>query len=171
MGAGAPGNANIPKTSPRSPAEQFRTCEGALSCLRSLGLKTGFICINSPLVAGRVSSLSTKTAHPQFLATVQISGSHLYNLRRSAGYCAQGVVATKNRRSRWVEIGVRRAPLPTGRGGFIRIGSAHPQRDHDGIKVLHHINAVDCVTQRQVVAAVQTISEVHMLADANRGLR
>lgn len=33
--------------------------------------ENGFICINPPLVPGRVSSLSTKTTHPQFIAVLQ----------------------------------------------------------------------------------------------------
>lgn len=51
---------------------------------------------------------------------------------------------------------------PEGRPGFIRIDSVH-QGDWDGAKGLYHINAVDCVTQWQVVASVQTISEAHLL--------
>lgn len=92
-----------------------------------------------------------------------ISVAHLYNLRRSAGYRAQRVVLTKTKPTRRVDIGVRRAPAPEGRAGFIRIDSVH-QGDHDGVKGLYHINAVDCVTQWQVVATVQTISEVHLLS-------
>jgi hypothetical protein len=63
---------------------------------------------------------------------------------------------------RTLQIGVRKAPAPEGRPGFIRIDSVH-QGDLDGIKGLYHINAVDCVTQWQVVASVQTISEAHLL--------
>ena len=91
-----------------------------------------------------------------------ISVAHLYNLRHSAAYRAQRVVLTKTRPTRGVDIGVRRAPAPEGRPGFIRIDSVH-QGDQDGIKGLYHINAVDCVTQWQVVATVQTISEAHLL--------
>ncbi len=91
-----------------------------------------------------------------------ISVGHLYNLRNSAGYRAQRVVLTKTQPSKAVKIGVRRAPAPEGRAGFIRIDSVH-QGDLDGIKGLYHINAVDCVTQWQVVATVQTISEAHLL--------
>ncbi len=91
-----------------------------------------------------------------------ISVGHLYNLRNSAAYRAQRVVLTKTRPTRGVDIGVRRAPAREGRPGFIRIDSVH-QGDHDGIKGLYHINAVDCVTQWQVVATVQTISEAHLL--------
>ena len=69
---------------------------------------------------------------------------------------------TKTRPTKAVTIGVRKAPAPEGRAGFVRIDSVH-QGDWDGTKGLYHINAVDCVTQWQVVATVQTISEVHLL--------
>lgn len=91
-----------------------------------------------------------------------ISVAHLYNLRNEAGYRAQRVLLTKTRGDKAVAIGVRRAPAPEGRAGFIRIDSVH-QGDWDGIKGLYHINAVDCVTQWQVVASVQTIAENHLL--------
>lgn len=91
-----------------------------------------------------------------------ISVAHLYNLRNSAPYRAQRVVLTKTRPTKAVTIGVRKAPAPEGRPGFIRIDSVH-QGDLDGTKGLYHINAVDCVTQWQVVATVQTISEAHLL--------
>ena len=99
---------------------------------------------------------------PGFERLGDISVAHLYNLRRSAGYREQRVVLTKTQPAKRVEIGVRRAPAQDGRAGFIRIDSVH-QGDHDGIKGLYHINAVDCVTQWQVVASVPTISEAHLL--------
>ncbi len=99
---------------------------------------------------------------PGFERLGDISVAHLYNLRASAGYREQRVVLTKTQPTKRVDIGVRRAPAPEGRAGFIRIDSVH-QGDHDCIKGLYHINAVDCVTQWQVVASVQTISEAHML--------
>ncbi|MBA4215322.1 MAG: integrase [Polaromonas sp.] len=99
---------------------------------------------------------------PGFERLGDISVAHLYNLRRSVGYREQRVVQNKTRPTKRVDIGVRRAPAPEGRAGFIRIDSVH-QGDHDGIKGLYHINAVDCVTQWQVVATVQTISEAHLL--------
>ena len=98
----------------------------------------------------------------RFLRLGSISVAHLYNLRNSAPYRAQRVVLTKTRPTQAVTIGVRKAPAPDGRAGFIRIDSVH-QGDWDGIKGLYHINAVDCVTQWEVVASVQTISEVHLL--------
>lgn len=91
-----------------------------------------------------------------------ISVAHLYNLRASAGYRAQRVMLSKTRPSPAVAIGVRKAPAPDGRPGFIRIDSVH-QGDLDGTKGLYHINAVDCVTQWQVVATVATIAEAHLM--------
>ena len=98
----------------------------------------------------------------RFARLGSISVGHLYNLRASAGYRAQRVVLTKTRPTKTAAIGVRKAPAPEGRPGFIRIDSVH-QGDQDGIKGLYHINAVDCVTQWEVVATVQTISEAHLL--------
>lgn len=91
-----------------------------------------------------------------------ISVGHLYNLRSSAGYQVQRVVLTNTRPTMAVTIGVRKAPSPDGRPGFIRIDSVH-QGDWDGTKGVYHINAVDCVTQWQVVATVQTLSEAYLL--------
>ena len=98
----------------------------------------------------------------RFARLGSLSVGHLYNLRASAGYRQQRVALSKTRGSKAATIGVRKAPAPEGRAGFIRIDSVH-QGDHDGIKGLYHINAVDCVTQWQVVASVQTISEAHLL--------
>jgi Integrase core domain len=98
----------------------------------------------------------------RFARLGSISVGHLYNLRHSAGYRNQRVVHTKTRAANAATIGVRKAPAPEGRPGFIRIDSVH-QGDLDGVKGLYHINAVDCVTQWQVMASVQTISEAHLL--------
>jgi transposase InsO family protein len=98
----------------------------------------------------------------RFERLASLSVGHLYNLRASAGYRAQRVVLNKTRPTKAATIGVRKAPAPEGRPGFIRIDSVH-QGDRDGVKGLYHINAVDCVTQWQVVATVQVISEAHLL--------
>lgn len=90
-----------------------------------------------------------------------ISVSHLYNLRGGTQY--------KNKRMHWtktrptgVPIGQRRAPQPNGSPGYIRIDSVH-QGDQDGVKGVYHINAVDCVTQFQLVATCERISEAYLL--------
>jgi hypothetical protein len=62
-----------------------------------------------------------------------ISVGHLYNLRNGTGYRAQRVVLTKTRGDKAVAIGLRKAPAPEGRPGYIRIDSVH-QGVWDGVK-------------------------------------
>jgi hypothetical protein len=61
-----------------------------------------------------------------------------------------------------VAIGIRKAPAPQGLPGYIRIDTVH-QGDHDGVKGVYHINAVDIVTQWELVASVERISEAYLL--------
>ena len=93
------------------------------------------------------------------LATISVG--HLYNLRKERGYLARRQVFTKTRPT-GIAIGVRRAPTPDGRPGFIRIDSVH-QGDQDGIKGVYHINAVDCVTQWELVATCEKLTEAYLL--------
>jgi hypothetical protein len=93
------------------------------------------------------------------LATLSVS--HLYNLRKSAGYLARRKNFTKTRPV-CNTIGVRKAPSPEGRAGFVRIDTVH-QGDLDGIKGVYHITCVDAVSQWQVEACVQGISEAYLL--------
>ncbi|MGH8546612.1 MAG: integrase [Gammaproteobacteria bacterium] len=90
-----------------------------------------------------------------------ISVAHLYNLRRARGYEVRRRHWTKTK-GKSIAIGVRRAPAPEGRPGFIRIDSVH-QGDQDGVKGLYHINAVDCVTQFEIVATCERLSEAYLL--------
>lgn len=57
---------------------------------------------------------------------------------------------------------MRRKPRPEGKPGYIRIDSVH-QGDQDGVKGLYHINAVDEVTQWQVIFTVERISAEFMI--------
>jgi hypothetical protein len=91
----------------------------------------------------------------------QISVSHLYNLRGGAIYRKKRLVWQKTRPSP-IAIGVRKAPAPLGLPGFIRIDTVH-QGDQDGIKGVYHINAVDIITQWQLTASVERISEAYLL--------
>ena len=86
-----------------------------------------------------------------------ISVAHLYNLRKSKVYtrCRYTYTKTKPKAS---SIGERRKPCPSGKPGYLRIDSVH-QGDLDGRKGLYHINAVDEVTQMEVAACVEKISE------------
>ena len=93
----------------------------------------------------------------RFARLAGISVSHLYNLRRGTPYQRTRWHWTKTRPT-GVPIGQRRAPQPNGSPGYIRIDSVH-QGDQDGVNGVYHINAVDCVTQFQLVATCEKISE------------
>lgn len=91
-----------------------------------------------------------------------ISTSHLYNLRHSAQYARQRVQRKgTSAGAKGSQIGTRCAPEPQGHAGYIRIDSVH-QGDHDGIKGVYHINAVDMITQWQVVVCTEQITHSYM---------
>jgi len=90
-----------------------------------------------------------------------ISVGHLYNLRRSAAYRKVAAVFESTRPSQ-VSIGERRRPEPNGRPGYLRVDTVH-QGDWDGEKGVYHINAVDTVTQWEVVGCVRRISEQFLI--------
>lgn len=91
-----------------------------------------------------------------------ISVSHIYNLRKSSGYKKYRYHYEKTKPVKVVHIGERRKPLPDGKPGYIRIDTVH-QGDLDGQKGIYHINAVDEVTQFEVVASVEKISEHYLI--------
>jgi transposase InsO family protein len=91
----------------------------------------------------------------------RISIPHIYNLRKSGTYRKRRVVYQATRPVS-VSIGERRKPDPQGRPGYLRVDSVH-QGDRDGAKGVYHINAVDEVTQWQIVGATEQISEAWLL--------
>lgn len=99
---------------------------------------------------------------PAYECLASISVSHLYNLRHSTPYQRQRRHFTKTQRST-VPIGERRKPQPQGEPGFLRIDTVH-QGDLDKQKGVYHINAVDEVTQYEVVCSVEKISENYLMS-------
>lgn len=97
----------------------------------------------------------------QYERLAKISVAHLYNLRASARYRNQAAVFESTRPTA-IAIGERRKPEPHGRPGFLRVDTVH-QGDWDGAKGVYHINAVDAVTQWQVVGCASKISEAYLL--------
>lgn len=91
----------------------------------------------------------------------RISASHIYNLRKSTGYKRQRWTHD-NTKPKASSIGERRKPRPNGKPGYIRIDTVH-QGDLDGQKGVYHINAVDEVTQFEVVCTVERISEHYLI--------
>jgi transposase InsO family protein len=90
-----------------------------------------------------------------------ISVAHLYNLRKQSRYRERRLHYTKTRPTP-VNIGERRRPEPKGQPGYLRVDTVH-QGDQDGVKGVYHINAVDEITQWQVMACVPQISEAFLL--------
>lgn len=97
----------------------------------------------------------------EYTALASISVSHLYNLRKSLSYTRQRRHFEKTQ-PRPSKIGERRKPQPNGQPGYIRIDTVH-QGDLDKQKGVYHINAVDEVTQFEVVCSVEKISERYLI--------
>ncbi len=99
--------------------------------------------------------------HAEFGNISRISIAHLYNLRKSNIYLGVTKRYTKTKPviSR---IGERAKPDPKGQPGYIRIDTVH-QGDLNGQKGVYHINAVDEITQWEIVASVERISEAYLV--------
>jgi transposase InsO family protein len=97
----------------------------------------------------------------QYQRLAGISVAHLYNLRKSKPYLRQRYTFEKTR-PKVALIGIRKKPRANGEPDFIRIDTVH-QGDQDKQKGVYHINAVDEVTQFEVVCTVEKISELYLM--------
>jgi transposase InsO family protein len=97
---------------------------------------------------------------PRYQRLAELSVAQLYRLRKSRTY-RQRRMAYQATRPTKVAIGERRRPQPDGRPGYVRVDTVH-QGDREGVKGVYHINAVDEVTQWQVVGATEQISEAYL---------
>ena len=98
---------------------------------------------------------------PGFERLAAISNGHLYNLRQRPRY-RERLRRYQKTRPAAVSIGERRKPDARGQPGFLRIDTVH-QGDGPEQKGVYHINAVDEVTQWEVVLATPRISEAYLL--------
>ena len=98
--------------------------------------------------------------HSEFGNISQISVAHLYNLRRGRLYRSINRRYTKTKPA-VVKIAERAKPDPRGIPGYIRVDTVH-QGDSDEEKGVYHINAVDEVTQWEILASVEKISEYYL---------
>ena len=99
--------------------------------------------------------------HVDYRAISGISVAHLYNLRRSPLYRSITKRYTKTKPA-VVIIAERARPEAGGNPGYIRIDTVH-QGDSNREKGVYHINAVDEVTQWELVASVGKISEHYLV--------
>ena len=91
--------------------------------------------------------------HHQYQRLKGISHSHITNLRSHPIYRNSWVNHTKKRAA---SIGISQAPENYDKPGSIRVDTVH-QRD------IYYLNAVDEITQWEVVVAVPSISERYMI--------
>ncbi len=98
--------------------------------------------------------------HLEFDNICRISVAHLYNLRRSHLYRSMVKRYTITRPA-VARIAERARPDPGGNPGYIRVDTVH-QGDLNGEKGVYHLNAVDEVTQWEIVASVERISETYL---------
>ena len=98
----------------------------------------------------------------RFANLAGLSVAHLYRLRATRRYRQQRIVIQPTR-STPVSIGERRRPDPKNQPGYLRVDTVHQGDDLDGSKGVYHINAVDEVTQWEVLAAAPQISEAFLI--------
>ncbi len=102
----------------------------------------------------------------------QISVSHIYNLRQTRIYVSHSLTF-KHTQAVQRAIGERSKPDPQGKPGYIRIDTVHQgdlslenaegvQKGGKIVKGVYHINSVDEVTQWEIVACVEQISESYL---------
>lgn len=96
----------------------------------------------------------------EYARLAEISVAHLYNLRHSVGYRQRAVEFSRTVPPA-IAIGERRRPEPQGAPGYLRVDTVH-QGDWEGEKGVYHINAVDAVTQWEILGCVPRISEQHL---------
>jgi hypothetical protein len=105
--------------------------------------------------------------HHEYANIARRSVAQIYNQRRSKRYGGRHYIHTKPVVS---NIGERVKPQSQGQPGHIRIDTVH-QGDRDGHKGVYHINAVDEVTQWEVIVSVERITENHLEANLENILR
>src|SRR5580658_9313298 len=90
-----------------------------------------------------------------------ISVAQIYRFRNSEAYRTRNTSYQPTRPTP-IPISQRRKPRPQGQPGYLRMDTVH-QGDKDGVKGIYHINAVDEVTQWEIVAATPQISEYWLI--------
>ena len=117
--------------------------------------------LSGPATACILAREHVEFGKQEFVRLAGISPSHIYNLRQRQLYRQRNVVYAVTRPTA-ISIGERRKPDPRGQPGYLRVDTVH-QGDWDGAKGVYYINAVDTVTQWQVVGCVSKISEAFLV--------
>jgi transposase len=125
------------------------------------GVDRAHECLSGPATKHILQREHEQFGKQEYARLAQISVAHLYNLRRGVSYRKQTGEFERTRPNA-ILLGERRKPEPRNRPGFLRVDTVH-QGDWDGAKGVYHINAVDTVTQWQVVGCVSKISEQYLV--------
>lgn len=96
----------------------------------------------------------------------QISVAQIYRLRTTRVYQTKSLTF-KNTQAVKRNIGERRKPDPQGKPGYIRIDTVHQgdlatESSTLAEKGVYHINSIDEITQWEIIAAVEKISEAYL---------
>lgn len=114
-----------------------------------------------------------KYAKTDYERISHISVAHIYRLRTTRFYQSHSLTF-KNTQSVQRNIGERRKPEPQGKPGYIRVDTVHQGdlasesglnsslRKEDTNKGVYHINSIDEVTQWEIVASAEKISEAYL---------
>ena len=98
----------------------------------------------------------------EYANIANISTGHIYNIRNNnRQYATSEAMYFKKTKKSETNIGVRRKPCPNGKPGYLRIDTVH-QGDYLGNKGVYHINIVDEVTQYELIATVEKITEQYL---------
>jgi len=118
-------------------------------------------CLSGPATKKIMERETEIYGHMDFRNISRISIAHLYNLRCSYLYRSITKRYTRTKPA-VVKIGERAKPVTGGSPGYIRIDTVH-QGDEQGEKGVYHINAVDEVTQWEIIASVEKIAESYLV--------
>lgn len=98
----------------------------------------------------------------EYVKLAHISPSHIYNLRTKHLYREKTKLFKKTKPAQ-VSIGQRKKPEPNGKPGYIRVDTVHQGDSVNGEKGLYTINLVCELTQFEIMAATEKISEAYMI--------
>ena len=114
-------------------------------------------CLSGPATKKIMEREWAVYGHMEFKNISQISIAHLYNLRNSYLYRNLNQHYTRSKPA-VINIAERVRPEAGGKPGYLRVDTVH-QGDQAGEKGAYHINAVDEVTQWEIMATTARISE------------
>lgn len=98
----------------------------------------------------------------EYANIANISVGHIYNIRNNnRQYNSSAAMYFQKTKKSEVNIGIRRKPRPDGKPGYLRVDTVH-QGDLGENKGIYHINIVDEITQYELIAAVEQITERYL---------